>query len=359
MKALFIVPSVWIAVSVPLGLLMARLLRASREAGKAGSGRAGLGRQRIGIDRRRTGNPVIPVVSIVAIVLAALAAAATTTAELATTAAPGSTLWGVRLRLEALRVAVQPDERSRAMVHLRFAAERATQIVELSGEGRADDVAVLAGNLREHLSKAQSSLPQLRTDSSAFADRLRERGFETVRHEIQVLSQVVTTTCNDAPTAECPALQSALSTSNRLLVALAPTPPPVVGLSPVVAPPPTAGPVPEPPSPSLDPTEAASTTPPILTTPPIATQSPVDTTGSPDPSPTDPSPTVTSADPTSSVPSPSPSGSSTPTTPAPPPTTEPPAPAPAPTAPVPSSSSTGSASPAPNTTSPAPSSQPG
>lgn len=326
MRAILIVPWVWVVASVPLGLFVARLLRASREAADASLGRP-LAR------RLPTGNPIRPAIWGLALGLAALAAAATTTSELASTAGPGSSLWPVRLRLESLKVALQADPQARAMVHLRIAAERAAQLEALPGPNSDGGADVLAANLQSHVQAAAAALPGLAGATTPGAAELRARGFSAVYTEVAKLEHVVAQTCRASPTPECPAVQSALSTSTELLVALAPAPPaaspsapPVaVGPPPAGSPPPLLGVAPAPGSSSPPSTEPPSGSPPAAASPP-ATTAPVTSppvTTTPVPSPTSsPSPS----------PSPSPAGSSAPTPSAPPaaaPSQSPPAPTPA------------------------------
>lgn len=136
-------------------------------------------------------------------------------------AAPGTAVWAARLRVEDLRVAIEPDPAQRVMLNLRFATERATELQYMASHGTLGDAPMVTANLKEHLAKAQTGLAGV-SDRSGHATPVPTQGVEAVENQVKMLSQLVTTNCATTASGDCSGLQSALTTSATMLTALAP-----------------------------------------------------------------------------------------------------------------------------------------
>ncbi len=136
-------------------------------------------------------------------------------------AAPGTAVWAARLRVEDLRVAIEPDPAQRVMLNLRFATERATELQYMASRGTLGDAPMVTANLKEHLAEAQTGLARV-SDRSGHATPVPTQGVEAVENQVKMLSQLVTTNCATTASGDCSGLQSALTTSATMLTALAP-----------------------------------------------------------------------------------------------------------------------------------------
>lgn len=83
------------------------------------------------------------------------------TAAMAEGADPGDTLYGTKLAVEKLQLALETDPSGDAELHLGFAQARLSEIGELNETGRKKGLSKALANLREHLTAAEGELDQI------------------------------------------------------------------------------------------------------------------------------------------------------------------------------------------------------
>ncbi len=113
-------------------------------------------RRGVSWDKRRILRPVAALG--LAIVLALPA-----TAAVAQAADPGDTLYGTKLAVEEVQLALESDPINDAELHLRFAERRLGEIASASKKGKSKGLNRALGNLNEHLAKAESELDEVQS----------------------------------------------------------------------------------------------------------------------------------------------------------------------------------------------------
>jgi len=269
MRALLLILAAWAVLSIPLGVLIGRVLRLQRETDVIGwtprlerlAGQAPLQRStpwRAGLAALR------PAVGALVLVLVAMPA----TVAFASDAAPGSALWPMRLKLEDARIALERDPARDVTLHLQFAARRLDDLGAMAeaGSAEAEMLGSLLANLQRHTSAAAEGLDHLQ--GSVDRQTAQEQVEVVLAGQMDVLSTMVGTDCDadqaDPPDAgsrsACDALQDTLQGSNRMLAD--------VRLPPAAAPPPTAVEVPILAAPAEPGTDALTPGPPAGAVPP-------------------------------------------------------------------------------------------
>lgn len=83
------------------------------------------------------------------------------TAAMAEGADPGDTLYGTKLAVEKIQLALEADPSGDANLHLGFAQARISEIEELNDNGRKKGLSKALANLKEHLTAAEGELDEI------------------------------------------------------------------------------------------------------------------------------------------------------------------------------------------------------
>lgn len=156
-----------------------------------------------------------------ALVALALSLLVVPTAAMAREAGPEDGLYGVKLAIENVRLALETSAEGDAGLHLEFAAERLAEIESLLAQGKTDLAAELLARFERHRDAAEDGISTLDAkgqDAAVLASHLSE----VLTHHIDVLGALVEEAeCDPAdPTAgkpQCKGLLTALENSSKVL----------------------------------------------------------------------------------------------------------------------------------------------
>jgi hypothetical protein len=110
-------------------------------------------------------------------------------AAFASSAQPGDTLYGTKLAIEKVQLAMASGPVADAQLHIRFAAKRLSEIDNAGSHGRKKGLETALANLNEHLAGAEADLAEAKAEGKDTSAADHE--FSTVRmHHVLVLSGV-------------------------------------------------------------------------------------------------------------------------------------------------------------------------
>jgi diguanylate cyclase (GGDEF)-like protein len=186
---------------------------------------------RAGSARRRPRVPSLlrrMALRLAAALLVLAVATGTVMVPLAEAASPGDLLWPVKLRVEALRLALERDPAGDVVLHLAFASRRVEELQTLVMDGDPSALVTrVAGNLREHTGAVVQGLPELQAAGRAVLE-LRARVEATLAQHVAVFRALVSKACGDGAllatprSGACVSLAQALASSTRTLQIVSP-----------------------------------------------------------------------------------------------------------------------------------------
>jgi predicted RNA-binding Zn ribbon-like protein len=162
------------------------------------------------------------------VVLAVVALlAAVPLAALASVAGPGDALYGTKLALERVQLALERDPVEDVKLHLEFADQRISDLSELLAEGRTDEIGEAMSSLNAHVGQADHGVSDLQAVGQSVVS-LQQHLAEVLGKHVTVLQSLIAeANCDpddpDAGEPQCFGLLTALKNSSKVLDEVGPT----------------------------------------------------------------------------------------------------------------------------------------